>query len=102
MQMFRNIEFCSVFLPPEIAKVMFLHLSVILFTGGVSASVDAGIHTHPPAPGADSPREQTPPPHGADTQPPCAVHAGRYSQQAGGTHTGMHTCFFFHLNPLVK
>ena len=24
-----------------------------------------------------------------------AVHAGRYGQQAGGTHpTGMHTCFF--------
>ena len=24
---------------------------------------------------------------------PCAVHAGRYGQQAGGTHpTGMHTC----------
>ena len=28
-------------------------------------------------------------------QPPCAVHAGRYGQQAGGTHpTGMHTCIF--------
>ena len=26
---------------------MFLHLSVILFTGGVCASVHAGIHTHP-------------------------------------------------------
>ena len=26
--------------------------------------------------------------------PPCTVHAGRYGQQAGGTHpTGMHTCF---------
>ena len=26
--------------------------------------------------------------------PPVAVHAGRYGQQAGGTHpTGMHSCF---------
>ena len=45
-----------------VAKVIFLHLSVILFTGGVSASVHAKI---PP------PREQTPPradtPLGADT-----------------------------------
>ena len=39
-------------------KVMFLHVSVILFTGGgVSASVHAGIHTHP---GTGLPREQTP------------------------------------------
>ena len=39
---------------------------------------------------ADNPQKQTPPE--ADT-PSCAVHAGRYSQQAGGTHpTGMHTC----------
>ena len=45
---------------------------------------------HSPS-GANTPR--------ADTQPmsihppPCAVHAGRYGQQAGGTHpTGMHTC----------
>ena len=41
-------------------KVMFLHVSVILLTGGVSASVHAGIH-HPPW-------EQTPTP-GADTSP---------------------------------
>ena len=33
-----------------VAKVIFLHLSVILFTGGVSASVHAGI----------TPPEQTP------------------------------------------
>ena len=51
-----------------VAKVIFLHLSVILFTGGVSASVHAGI-SHPPGSrhpqeqtplGADTPREQTP------------------------------------------
>ena len=40
--------------------------------------------------GRQTPWEQTPP--GADT--PGAVHAGRYGQQAGGTHpTVMHTCF---------
>ena len=59
-------------------KVMFSQASVILLTGG-SASVHAGIHTHPPwadPPGADTPPEQTPPgsrhpwsrhPPGADT-----------------------------------
>ena len=49
---------------------MFLQACVILFTGGVSASVHAGIaHT----PQADIPPEQTPPrsrhPPGADTHP---------------------------------
>ena len=43
----------------KFAKVMFLHLSVILFTGGVSASVHAGIH----------PPEQTPTPHWEQTPP---------------------------------
>ena len=82
----------------KFVKVMFLHLSVILFTG-VSASVHAGIPpplplwdqappipgnpwTRPPradtSPGADTPREQTPlgaetprsrHPLGADTPP---------------------------------
>ena len=49
-----------------VAKVIFLHLSVILFTGGVSASVHAGI-PHPP--GADTPQSRHPPPPGADTPP---------------------------------
>ena len=49
---------------------------------------------HPPGPGTPRsrhpPPEQTPPP-GAD--PLCAVHAGRYGQQAGGMHpTGMQSC----------
>ena len=63
----------------------------------------------PLGPEADTAPEQTPP--GADTPlhsagpeadplrtrgsriPPCAVHAGRYGQQAGGTHpTGMQSC----------
>ena len=76
---------------------------------------------HQPPPWADTPLGrhtpgQTPPrsrhPWGADppppgqtlpsgsrqplsprSRPPQAVHAGRYGQQAGGTHpTGMHTC----------
>ena len=51
-------------------KVMFLHLSVILFTGGV-CHTPLGRH-----------------------HPPYAVHAGRYGQQGGGTHsTGMHSFF---------
>ena len=89
---------------------MFLHvLSVILFTGGGSASVHAGI----PPPGPGTPWEQVPPPPAGtpwsrhplrvDTpwdqapprcRPPCTVHAGRYSQQVGGMHpTGMQSCF---------
>ena len=51
------------------AKVIFLHLSVILFTGGRgSASVHAGML--PPPPGADTPRADTPQsrhPLGAET-----------------------------------
>ena len=68
-------------------------LSVILFGGGclpqcihpLGADTPLLWSRHPPeqTPGAD-PREQTP--------PSCAVHAGGYRQQAGGTHpTGMHT-----------
>ena len=38
-----------------------------------------------------TPREQTPPP-----PPTSAVYAGRYGQQAGGTHrTGIHSCLNF-------
>ena len=59
---------------------------------------------HPPGPGTP-PRPGTPPgqvPPGPgytppdQVHPPGAVHAGRYGQQAGGTHpTGMHSCYFF-------
>ena len=83
---------------------LFLHLSVSHSVHrGVSASVHAGIHNTPPAdtpqsrphldrpPEADNLPEQTPP---GSRHPQGAVHAGRYGQQAGGTHpTGMHTCF---------
>ena len=73
----------------KFAKVIFLHLSVILFTGGVPASVHAGIP--PPAadtsPGADPPGPDTPPP-GAETPLPGAETA----TAADGTHpTGMHS-----------
>ena len=91
---------------------MFLHVSVILFTGG-SAPLHAGKHTplgpeagippdkrqahphtkdrHPPGPGTPPPHRNQSPPR-ADT--PSAVHAGRYGQQAGGTHpTGMQSYF---------
>ena len=76
---------------------MFSQACVILFTGGVSASVHAGIQ-HPPL-------EQTPPgaaPPGADP-PPATNHAGRYSQRADGTHpTGMQSCLLtsFHFDSI--
>ena len=92
---------------------MFSQACVILFTGGVSVSVHAGIPPPPPRadtpppeqtppvsrhprnrhpPGADTPGADTPPP-GADTPP--AEHAGRYGQRAGGTHpTGIQSCLF--------
>ena len=83
-------------------KVMFLHLSVILFTGGIfclSACWDIDPSRSRP-PGADTLLPGADLPTGADTPhprsrhpPPGAVHAGRYGQQEGGTHpTGMHTC----------
>ena len=70
---------------------------------GVSASVQAWIHTplRRRPPWGQTPREQTPP----RSRHPPAVHAGRYGQQAGGTHpTGMHTCFegFFQVNKPVE
>ena len=55
-----------------------------------------GPGTHTPRPGTP-PRDQVHPPRpgtppGLGTTPQ-AVHAGRYGQQAGGTHpTGMHSC----------
>ena len=53
-------------------------------------------------PGADTPQEKTPlgaNPPVSSNPPPRAVHAGRYVQQAGGTHpTGMHTCLLLQLH----
>ena len=69
---------------------MFLHLSVILSTGGMSASVHAGIHTH--TPGQTPPDRHTPAQCYWDTQ--CPVHAGiDMATAADGMHpTGMHSC----------
>ena len=70
-----------------VAKVIFLHLSVILFTGG-SASVHAGIPP-PPRPGTLPDQAHTP----QTRHPPGTEHAGRYGQRADGTHpTGMQSC----------
>ena len=69
----------------KFAKVMFLHLSV-------SPSVHSGrVPGQVHSPGRyPLPRAGTPP---WVSTPPRAVHAGRYGQQAGGTHpTGMHSC----------
>ena len=67
-------------------KVMFLHLSVILFTGGEGVC----------SPDADPLPLDADPHHPLDadtTAPPL-----RYGQQAGGTHTTrMHTCFLLKL-----
>ena len=89
---------------------------------GVSAPLHAGIHTsrgirgrQPPAadtplgadpPAADIPFEQIPQEQTSPLKqtprsrhPLRTVHAGRYGQQAGGTHpTGMHTCFHLKLH----
>ena len=74
-------------------KVMFLQVSVILFTRGGSALLHSGIH---PTPGADPPQDQRQAP------PPRAVHAGRYGQEAGGTNpTGMQS-YFLILFPVIE
>ena len=84
-------------------KVIFSQASVILSTGGEyldrytprdQLHPPRTRYTHPLGPGTP-PQDQLhiPPPRPA-TPPLAAVHAGRYGQQAGGTHpTGMHSCF---------
>ena len=96
-------------------KVIFSQASVILFTGGGSTSVYAGIpspSSRPPPPNkADPPGKETPlarqtPPGKVDPparQTPHAVHAGRYAQQAGGMHpTGMQFLFFLMVTVYLK
>ena len=58
---------------------------------------------HPPGPGAPQTRYISlgpgTPPTLDQVHPPGAVHAGRYRQQAGGTHpTGMHSCYVLYFN----
>ena len=70
-------------------KVMFLHLSVILFTGGVSALMPAGIQ--PPL--GRHPSGQIPPQ--ADTPLRSACWEIHMATAADGTHpTGMHSCCY--------
>ena len=67
--------------------------------GGGSVCLSACWDTPPP--GSRHPSWSIHPHLGADT-PPCAVHAGRYGQQAGGMHpTVMHT-FLFKASCLTK
>ena len=103
---------------------MFLHVSVILFTGVcvcLSACWDTSPQEQNPpqeqTPSKTPPQEETrkippqeetrktPPGRNQEDTPqeetrktpqtPQALHAGRYGQQAGGTHlTGMHTCYY--------
>ena len=103
-------------------KVMFLHVSVILFTGGWGVCPIACWDTSPLGPEAGTPWDQAPPRagttrtrHSPGTRyhpgagtlhppgtrhplelalPPSAVHAGIYGQQASGMHpTGMQSCY---------
>ena len=87
-------------------KVMFLHLSVILLTGGEGGR-ESGQPPwmQTPQGWADHPRCRTP---GVGQIPPMQTLPGLvrhppgsttgYDQQAGGTHpTGMHTCFYIFL-----
>ena len=77
---------------------MFLHVSVILSTGG-SASVHAGIQ--PPPSRVGTPKKQAPPqkqaPPGAappEQTPPGAGTLPEMATVADSTHpTGMHSCF---------
>ena len=90
---------------------MFLHVSVILSTGGGLPQCMLGYHpqgpgtplgpgTHPeqtPHPGPGTPQTRHPPCDQASPggrHPPSTLHAGRYGQEAGGMHpTGMQSCY---------
>ena len=90
-------------------KVMFLHLSVILFTE-VACHTPLGRHTTP----WHTPPRQTPPRHippGQTTPPthhpwadiPPAQCMLGYGQQAGGTHPpGMHSCLCLFLQMCLR
>ena len=71
-----------------VAKVIFLHLSVILFTGGEGGLPQCMLEYHPPD---QTPPEKTRPPR--DQTPP-GKQTPAYGLRAAGTHpTGMHSCF---------
>ena len=90
--------YCQYYYRPQRSwgEVIFSQAPVILFTGGGLPQCMLGYHPPsrrqdrpaPPPGKADPPARQTPP---GKADPPCAVHAGRYGQQAGGMHpTEMH------------
>ena len=92
-EVFKVHEDYSTLLPPanEVwGKVMFLHLSVILFTGGgESAPLHAGIHS----PGRDTTLGRHPLGRNPLGQTLLLPNTRGYGEQMGGTHsTGMHTC----------
>ena len=80
--------------PPQ-TKVMFLHLSVILFQGGLSQ------HAIGQIPPWQIPPRQTPRgryPLGRHPWSDTPLDTMAYCQQVGSTHpTGTHTCWKFHL-----
>ena len=106
----------------EVAKVMFLHLSVILFMGGLPQCM-LGYHPlpkqapqppreqappgsrHPP--GRRHPLEQSPPleqvtPLGAGTPPGAGTPSQQLATVADSTHpTGMHCCCTYCWLPLA-
>ena len=87
-----KISFSFIFYRPQRSwgKVIFSQASVTLSKGGGSTWAGTPPGTRCPPDQVHPPGLGTPP--GPDT-PPRAVHAGRYGQQAGGTHpTGMHSC----------
>ena len=80
-----------------VAKVMFLHVCVILFTGGVSGQGDPPRQGEPPPPPpdqADTPPDQADTPPRTRQTPPPRKQTPEYGLRAAGTHpTGMHSCF---------
>ena len=82
-------------------KIMFLHPTVCLSTGGVCVSqlpTPSRSHLHPPPPKSPTPSSWKPPtPRGSHLPPPGShIHPPpppEMATEAGGTHpTGMHTC----------
>ena len=88
-------------LQTKFEKVIFLHVSVCPQGAVPGQEPTLGRYTPPGRypPGQVPPLGRYTP---GQVHPPEAVHAGRYGQQAGGTHpTGMHSCLNCCLPPLV-
>ena len=73
------------------ARLCFYTCLWFCLQGRGSAPLHGGINPPPPGPEAGTPLGPGTPP---DQALPSTVHAGRYGQQAGGTHpTGMQSCW---------